>query len=98
MIQQPFELAIWLGVLGVVLSAGFYGILLLRKWLYNGGEEAERTSDKIYTTAQVERLKEEGLIDQKQYEEMKKEVFEASKRRAAADRRLKEERKRGIFG
>ena len=97
MIQGPFELAIWLGALGAVLAAGFYGILLLRKWLYKGGEE-ERASDEIYTTAQIEHLKEEGLIDQKQYDEMKRQVFEASKRRAAAGKRTKEDRKRGIFG
>ena len=92
------RLAILLGALFIVLGLGFYGILLLRKWLYPSDEDESREeADALYTTAEVERMREEGLIDEKQYDKLMEEVREAAKRRAEADKRRESGRKKGLF-
>ena len=88
------EFAIWMGVLAGVLALAAYGIVYLRKWLL--GEEAE-DEDSIYTTAQIERLKAEGLLDDGQYERLKVEAAAAAKRRGEAAKKRKDAPK-GLFG
>lgn len=90
------RLVIWLGVLFVLLGLGFYGVLLLRKWLYTA-DESQQEADTMYTTAQVEEMRGRGLIDERQYEKLMGEVREASKRRAEAEKHRKTARKRGLF-
>lgn len=97
MFGDTTRLAIWLGVLFVVLGLGFYGILLIRKWLDPADDESRQEADTMYTTAQVERLHAEGLIDERQYEKLMGEVREASKRRAEDEKHRKTARKRGLF-
>ena len=93
------RLAIWSCLLAAALAAGVYGILLLRKWFVSSQEDAQREeSDSICTTAQLERMREEGLVDEKQYEALKRKVREASRRRAAREKdRRRASKKSGIF-
>ncbi len=90
-------LTIWLGVFGVVVGLGIYGIMLLRRWLLEEDEDTSQQADSIYTTAQVEKMLEEGLIDRRQYEKLIKKVREASARRAEASKRRKSTRDSGLF-
>ncbi len=92
-------LGVWIGVLLVVLSVGFYGIVLLRKWLFVDKNDTDEVTDAVYTTAQLESMKKAGLVDEKQYERLKHEVYKASMRRAAREKARKESsKKRSLFG
>ncbi|MCD6404261.1 MAG: hypothetical protein J7M19_00365, partial [Planctomycetes bacterium] len=78
---------------------GYYGILLLRKWLFTNEDDTDEAADAVHTTAQLESMKKAGLIDEKQYEKLKREVYEASMRRAAREKARKESsKKRSLFG
>ena len=87
--------AIWMGVTAGVLTAAAYGVWRLRKWLLEVEEEA-RQEDEIYTTAQLESLKRQGLLDEGQYEKLKNRSEEAAKRRAEAAGKRDAE-KTGLF-
>lgn len=91
------DLVIWLGALFVVLALGFYGVLLLRNWLYKA-DDPRQEADALYTTAQVKEMRARGLVDERQYEKLMREVREASKRRAETEKRRKTAPKRGLFG
>jgi len=96
--KAALEFALWMGVLGAVVVIAAYVIWYLRRGLVSPEDDMEDTDETpLYTTAEVERLKAEGLIDAAQYEKLKAEAFAASKRRAdrAKKRRNK---KRGLFG
>jgi len=91
------EFAIWMGILAVVLVVAAYAIWHLRKRLFGEDEEEEEVDNApLYTTAEIERLKSEGLIDDKQYRKLKAETREAAKRRAERAKR-RDKAKRGIF-
>lgn len=92
-------LGIWIGVLLVVIAGGVYGILFLRKWLVSPDDDQQEENDRLCTTAEIERLREQGLIDQAQYDSLKREVFQASRRRAQRlARRKRRAKKSGLFG
>ena len=75
------------GALAVVITLGMWGILLLKKhYLTSKDDENAEDVDRLYTTAKVEKMHKDGLIDEKQYKTLKEEVFEASKRRKERDR------------
>jgi hypothetical protein len=70
------------GVFFVLIVGGVYGIMLLRKWLYIDEEEEEEGT--FLTTAELEEARRGGLVTEDEYERLRKEVFEASKRRSKA--------------
>ena len=93
---QEIRLAIvMVVVLFVVIMFAVAVVWHLRKRLLKY-DEYDDTEDSLYTTAQLESLKKEGLIDDEQYQKLMEESREAAKRRARAakERRTK---KTGIF-
>ena len=95
---RAIEFGVWMGVLAAVLVAAAYAIWYMRRRLLAAdGDEDDAEEAPLYTTAEVERLKREGLIDDAQYEKLRTEAHEAAKRRAEKSRKRKGN-KRGIFG
>jgi hypothetical protein len=86
--SEAVKLALLSAALLVLLILGAYGVSLFRKWAYRelDEEEYDQQSDALYTTAELERMKSEGLVDEKEYERLKKEVAKASMRRAKASK------------
>ena len=95
------RLGLWTGVLLALIAAGVYGILLLRKWLVvelrDENDTDEDAEQGLYTTAALDRLKEQGLVDSEQYETLRRKVEEAAKRRAKAEKRRRRRRKSSLF-
>jgi len=83
-------------LLAAMFALVFVGIAVvwyIRKRLLAPLDDEAEEEDYLYTTAQVEALKRDGLIDGEKYEKLKGQAAEAAKLRAKAARR----RKRGIF-
>ncbi len=72
----------WIALLFAVFIAGFYAVAWLRKRLFSGTGEEDDEEDVLYTTAQLDRLKKEGMLTDEQYEKLKAESLAAAKRRA----------------
>ncbi len=98
--DMPLKVGLWVGALAAALVAGFYVVVLLRKWfLADVEKEQADNADSISTTAQVESMKAQGLIDDKQYEKLIEEVRRASRRRAErAKKRPSPSNKTSLFG
>jgi hypothetical protein len=90
------RLGILLGAIAVLLVLGVYVSLWLRKTLV-GEPEDEDYEDPGYTTAELERLKAEGLLDDEQYGKLKALSLDAAKRRAEAARHRRTDKPRGLF-
>lgn len=77
---------LWMGLVAIVVVLGAYAIWRLRGYLMNPADDDEFEADldeaPLYTTAEVERLKREGEIDEAQYEKLKSQALAAAKRRA----------------
>ena len=97
--QVAVRFGVWIGVLAAVLVAAGYVIWHLRRQLLSDEDEDEDDADEapLYTTAEVERLKSEGEIDEAQYQRLKAEALEAAKRRAAKAGKARN-KKQGLFG
>jgi len=90
---DPVKLGLLIGALVGVVAVCFYGILLLRRWFLKSDEdEVREEADSLYTTAELERMREDGLVDGEEYERLKQEVYEASKRRAEREKKRRGER------
>ena len=91
------QFGLWMGVVVIILVLGAYAIWRLRGYLMHPDEDSESgdadlDDSPLYTTAEIDRLKREGEIDQIQYERLKAEALAAAKRRAerAHNRRRKQ--------
>ena len=91
-----FRFGLWLGVMAVVLIVGGFVIRHFRRQLLADDEEGIEEGP-LYTTAEVERLRSEGQIDEAQYVKLMARVREAAKARARRERERRK-RKRAIFG
>jgi cytochrome c-type biogenesis protein CcmH/NrfG len=91
------ETAVWLGVLGAVIVAAVYVVLYLRKGVFSEEDTSDEDETSFLTTAEVERLKKEGLVDPKQYEKLLGEAREAARRRAEKASK-RGNKKAGLFG
>jgi hypothetical protein len=97
--QVAVRFGVWIGVLAAVLVTAGYVIWHLRRHLLTDEDDGEDDADEapLYTTAEVERLKSEGEIDEAQYQQLKAEALEAAKRRAAKAGKARN-KKQGLFG
>lgn len=85
----------------VVMALVFMALIMLavvivwhlRKRLFKD-EGYDEEEDALYTTAQLESLKREGLINEEQYARLQEESREAAKRRAQAARERKAKKTR----
>lgn len=91
------RLGILLGIIAVLLMLGVRVALWLRRWLVDTTGEQD-DEDLGYTTAQLEELKAEGLLDDEQYAKLKARSVEAAKRRAEAARERRKQKPGGLFG
>jgi hypothetical protein len=85
-------------LIGVIILVGAAAIWAVRKYLFKE-EEYDEEDDSIYTTARLEELKSQGLIDEAQYAKLKDRSRAAARRRAEAakERMRKESGRKGLF-
>jgi len=84
-------------LIGVIVLVAVTAIWIVRRRLFKK-EEYDEEDDSIYTTAKIEELKSQGLIDEAQYAKLQTRSREAAKKRAeAAKERMREKAKKGLF-
>ena len=91
-----WKFGLWMMVLVVVLFATGAIIWHLRQTIVSDDRD-DADEPALLTTAQVDRLKSEGLLSDEQYVKLRTEAFEAAKKRADLAKK-RGNKKRGLLG